>query len=259
MPDGPALTDAIEGTSVWPVETSRQTTNSWGLRGPEPDCDAPVRGIVLGDSFMQGMFIDDHETPPECLRHYLHDRLKTEVSILNTGVKGYSPEQYYYSLIAFADRFHPQFVVVSIFANDFGSMGELMASGAGDWSETKYWMEKICNYCEARKWCHLIVSAPFKPLLFGPRKSGYYPGKLTNILNIDSSLFQNPTDDFIDAQLNWMLEGKRKGEKREGSPLFNQTIRDEHFSGAGAAVWAGAVGRRLLLLLENEDRLPKDS
>ena len=32
-----------------PVETSRQTTNSWGLRGPEPDRNAPLRGIVLGD------------------------------------------------------------------------------------------------------------------------------------------------------------------------------------------------------------------
>ena len=28
---------------------------------------APLRGIVLGDSFMQGMFIGDDETPPECL------------------------------------------------------------------------------------------------------------------------------------------------------------------------------------------------
>ena len=53
------------------IESSRQTTNSWGLRGPEPEPDAPMRGIVLGDSYMQGMFIGDDETPPECLRRYL--------------------------------------------------------------------------------------------------------------------------------------------------------------------------------------------
>ena len=32
---------------------------------------APLRGIVLGDSFMQGMFIGDDETPPEALARYL--------------------------------------------------------------------------------------------------------------------------------------------------------------------------------------------
>ena len=77
VPDGPGLADAIAGTTAQPVETSRQTTNSWGLRGPEPDLDAPVRGIVLGDSYMQGLFIGDSETPPECLKRYLQDRLKT--------------------------------------------------------------------------------------------------------------------------------------------------------------------------------------
>ena len=68
VPDGPGLAEAIKGTAAIPVVESRQTTNSWGLRGPEPDLDAPVRGIVLGDSFMQGMFIGDDDTPPECLQ-----------------------------------------------------------------------------------------------------------------------------------------------------------------------------------------------
>ena len=42
VPDTPGLGDAIHGTSAIPVETSRQTTNSWGLRGPEPDLEAPL-------------------------------------------------------------------------------------------------------------------------------------------------------------------------------------------------------------------------
>ena len=37
------------------VDGSTQTTNSWGLRGPEPDMRAAWRGIVLGDSYMQGL------------------------------------------------------------------------------------------------------------------------------------------------------------------------------------------------------------
>ena len=135
VPDGPGLADAIAGTTAEPMEFSRQYTNSWGLRGPEPDPHAPVRGIVLGDSYMQGLFVGDGESPPDCLECRLQDLLKTRVSILNAGVMGYSPEQYYYSLKAFADRFSPQFVVVSVFINDFGGMVKVGDHGEGDWLE----------------------------------------------------------------------------------------------------------------------------
>ena len=68
VPDGPDLGEAMRGTTAVRVEGSVQTTNSWGLRGPEPEPSAPLRGIVLGDSFMQGLFIGDEQTPPEYLR-----------------------------------------------------------------------------------------------------------------------------------------------------------------------------------------------
>ena len=42
VPDGPGLAAAIRGTVAIPVEESRQSTNSWGLRGPEPDLQAPL-------------------------------------------------------------------------------------------------------------------------------------------------------------------------------------------------------------------------
>ena len=56
---------------------------------------------------MQGMFIGDDDTPPECLRRDLESRLKTKVSILNTGHLGYSPEQYYYSLVEYRRSLSP--------------------------------------------------------------------------------------------------------------------------------------------------------
>jgi hypothetical protein len=160
VPDGPGLASAIQGTPAIPVAASRQTTNSWGLRGPEPDPNAPLRGIVLGDSYMQGLFIGDDQTPAECLRRYLEDRLETRVSILNAGVMGYSPEQYYYSLLALVERFRPHFVVVSVFANDFGDLFEASSKGMGDWDEGKYWLDLITEFCRKRQWPHLMVPAP---------------------------------------------------------------------------------------------------
>ncbi len=257
VPDGPGLAEAIHGTTGIPVETSRQTTNSWGLRGPEPDLDAPLRGLVLGDSYMQGLFIGDDETPPEALRRYLAGRMKTRVSILNTGVMGYSPEQYYYSMMAFAERFRPHFVVVSVFTNDFGDLHEVPTKGLGDWEEGRYWLEKIVAYCRAREWPHLIVAAPYAPNMFAKRKSGFYPGLLTNVLEVNGLMFLDPTDDLLDAHLQMVIDGERKGRRPQGCPLFNDVIGDGHFSAEGSTVWADRVGRRLALLLE-KDRVSRE-
>ena len=122
---------------------SIQNTNSWGLRGAEPDPAAEVRGIVLGDSFMQAMFNGDSDTPPVYLERELRDAWKLSVSVLNTGHIGYSPEQYYYSLVEYGERFRPHFVVVSVCPNDFGDGGAVM-SGEADWTdEAAYWLHKI--------------------------------------------------------------------------------------------------------------------
>jgi hypothetical protein len=80
---------------------------------------------------MHGMFIGNDDTPPECLWRDLEKRCQTKVSILNTGHLGYSPEQYYYTLIGFAERFAPHFAIVSICENDFGNPFEVL-NGQGD-------------------------------------------------------------------------------------------------------------------------------
>ena len=174
---------------------------------------------------MQGMFIGDEETPPECLKRYLSQRMGTRVSILNTGVMGYSPEQYYYSLLAFAERFRPQFVVVSVFTNDFGDFLIVPTKGRGDWVEGKYWLERIIDYCRSREWPCLIVPAPFEPHMFGTRRSGYYPGKLCEYPGMQRVDVRRPDRRFHRRDhLELAIEGERKGKRLRGCPLFNVQI-----------------------------------
>ncbi len=257
VPDTPQLGDALRGTGGIPVETSRQTTNSWGLRGPEPDTKAELRGIILGDSFMQGMFIADQSTPPECLRRYLEAKTGKRVSLLNTGNLGYSPEQYYYALMKFVDRFPPDFVVTSVFTNDFGDVFDVPLQGKGDWEEGRYWLEKISQYCRSHDLVNMIVCLPFEPHMLSRRRAGYYPGLLSNALEINSLELLDPTDDFINAHLELVIEGQRKGKRPSGCPLFNFEIGDGHFSPAGSETWAAIVGKRLMLLLQQNVRYRK--
>ncbi len=97
VPDTPEVRKAAQQAQAVIDEPSKQTTNSWGLRGPEPNLDADVRGLILGDSFMQGMFNGDEDTPPADLQRALSGYFEGSVGILNTGVLGYSPRQYFFA------------------------------------------------------------------------------------------------------------------------------------------------------------------
>jgi hypothetical protein len=248
VPETPELARAMAGTSAVLVQGAAQTTNSWGLRGPEPDLDAPLRGIVLGDSYMQGLFVADDQTPSERLKRQLAGRLGTRVEVLNTGHLGYSPEQEYFTLREYADRLRPQFVVLSLFANDFGNIEEIMGGG-GDWDEARYWLGEIAQYCRTRGLICLTVPVPLERQIFGRRHSGQYPGKLSNILESPGSDYFDPIEDFVNEHLRLMIEGERAGKRPSSGPLFNGHIADGHFSAAGCEVWAAAVGRRLELHL----------
>jgi hypothetical protein len=251
-PDRPELTELVKGTGAAIVDGSVQTTNSWGLRGPEPDFSATWRGIALGDSFMQGLFVDDSQTPTECLKRDLKARLKATVEILNTGHLGYSPEQYYYSLVEYAERFPPRFVVISVFANDFGSDLDAVLQGSGDWKEGCYWLSRIRAFCAARQLICLFVPAPWVNQLEGPQLAGYYPGLISNSLEATGTEYLDPIAEFVDAHLATAIEDQRLGRPRTACSLFNGRIGDCHFSPQGSEVWAAAVGHRLALLLQRQ-------
>ena len=115
---------------------------------------------------MQGLFVGDEQTPSECLKRHLSRNLKARVEVLNTGHLGYSPEQEYYTLREYADRFRPRFVVLSLFANDFGDLFEVL-EGKGDWEEGKYWLGQITQFCRTRGFICLTVPAPWVNQLKG--------------------------------------------------------------------------------------------
>ena len=223
IPDGPGLSEATAGTGALVVSTSVQNTNSWGLRGPEPKTAAPLRGIVLGDSYMQGLFVGDEQTPPECLKRDLSRRLKTDTEILNTGHLGYSPSRIY-ALVEYADRFHPQFIVLSLFANDFGDLFEVL-EGKGDWAEGSYWLGRIVQFCRSRQLICLVVPAPWINQVEGPRKAGNYPGNISNILTAIGMNYLDPIEDFIDEYLRQTTARAQERPADQPEPVVQRPAR----------------------------------
>lgn len=256
VPDEAAVREAAGRAGAIVDEPSLTTTNSWGLRGPEPDPEAPLRGLILGDSFMQGMFNPDDQTPPVHLARRLSELRGTVVSLANTGHMGYSPEQYYYSLLEYGERMKPRFVVVSVCPNDFGSEMDIL-QGRPDWlDEAAYWIEQILGWCRSRNTICLLVPIPTFPQVENRRKDGFYPGLVNNVFPGSPANYCDPLEWFIDENLRLKIEARASGGSIGRCPLYNRHIDDEHLSPKGAAVWADVVARRLSLLMSATEGAP---
>lgn len=254
--DTPEVREAAGKAGAIVDERSSTQTNSWGLRGPEPDLSAPIRGIALGDSFMQGMFNGDNDTPPLDLQRYLADVWKRPVTVINTGHIGYSPEQYYYSLVEYGDRVKPWFVVISVCPNDFGD-GMAVLRGEGDWyDEAGYWLGQIRQWCASRNALYLMVPVPTHVQIEGVRIDEAYPSPICKIFRTNSFRYCDPLNDFTDEFLRLRQAAKEQGRPIARCDLYNYQISDNHFSPRGAALWARVVGRRLTLLLDPSEPPP---
>jgi lysophospholipase L1-like esterase len=247
VPDTPELPSVLAGTSAKVVPGTGQSTNSWGCRGPEPDLSAPVRGIVLGDSFMQGYFVGDAETPPICLERELKRRLGVGVSVLNTGHLGYSPEQYYHALAEYADRLRPGFVLVAISANDFGEPPD-----KAGWDEGYYWLDRIDSYCRTRRILCVVSPVPTDHQIDVLRREGTFPVPIADRLSVGSTRYCFPVEDLVDEFVRLRNEPPREGSPSSTNPLYTRHLDDRHLSARGAEVWGRALGRRISGLLEME-------
>lgn len=69
--------------------------NSLGIRGPElsPGADSIYRIAVLGDSYVYGWGVNDHDALPQLLERQLHDA-GLQVEVVNLGAPGMSPKGY---------------------------------------------------------------------------------------------------------------------------------------------------------------------
>jgi len=250
----PEIHEAARGARAIVEMSSVQTTNSWGCRGPEPDTSATMRGLVLGDSFMQGMFVGDLDTPSQYLERYLCKAWNLPVCVLNTGHIGYSPEQYFYTLLEYGERFRPDFVVVSVCPNDFGDGTEVIWGHGDWWSEAEYWLGEILRWCRGHDTLCVLVPVPCEEQFRGSRIDAAYPGQVAKIFHGSARLYCDPLDEFIDDHLRLTRVAKREGKYFGKSLLYNGQFGDNHFSPRGAELWGQIVGRRVTLLLTPRQR-----
>ena len=102
---------------VTPFYDVHYRMNKYGLRGADPDMTAGrVRIVDVGDSYTFGWGVPESDTIPA----KIEDRLKTvlandKIDVINFGVPGTNPFNFYSYVEKYAAQFKPDVVMVSVF------------------------------------------------------------------------------------------------------------------------------------------------
>jgi hypothetical protein len=96
--------------------------NSRGLRGPERPYDPPPgtrRVLLVGDSFVEGLGVEEHETTAALLEEHWRT-VGARVQVLNGGVADYCTAQAYLLYKLELARYRADVVALFIYMNDIG-------------------------------------------------------------------------------------------------------------------------------------------
>ncbi|MBI3958949.1 MAG: SGNH/GDSL hydrolase family protein [Chloroflexi bacterium] len=107
--------------------------NSRGIRGPESlgyaAAEDVYRVLLLGDSFVEAVQVNDGETLGEQLRILLEEGLGQPVEVVNAGVSGFGTDQQLLWLREEGVKYAPDLVLLAVYPhNDFMNNAEALES-----------------------------------------------------------------------------------------------------------------------------------
>jgi len=106
----------------WQSYDYRVTANALGFPGPQFAPSKPpntLRVLVTGDAYSSAEGVDTKGAWPRLLQSDLAESGSyRNVQVLNFSITGYGPDQEAAVVTAFAPRFHPDVVLIEMFAND---------------------------------------------------------------------------------------------------------------------------------------------
>jgi len=92
--------------------------NSYGLRDEEPNNNAELKILVLGDSFTWGYGVEHNKAYTEVMQHQLTKQRKQSIDVINAGATSYSPVLQYLYLKNRGKEFKPDIIIMNFDMSD---------------------------------------------------------------------------------------------------------------------------------------------
>lgn len=166
MEDSPALRRALSG-----LDTRRLAKASYdqlGFRRVDAELtrDCATRVLFLGDSFTDGVGVNDSETFVNRYGHLVRERLGLSACPINAGVEGYGSLEESYVFDTYFDTLgRPPIVVVMHYANDVEDDEDAVIRGAvteadQGWATSLSYLDRISAAARAAGATLLVAAIP---------------------------------------------------------------------------------------------------
>ena len=177
------------------LRSKKVSFDSWGFRKTEfsfsTECEETV--LFLGDSFTEGMHVNDEETFANRFGRIAHQN-GIPVCVVNAGVNGYGSLEEAYIAENYYKTFHYTHVILMYFPNDVQASYDRVLLGIGKnlgekWQASLGYLKRISEFCRQRNVFFAVAAIPPKEQFGGFRIKRNYQKKLKAFFEKEGILF----------------------------------------------------------------------
>lgn len=166
MEDTPSLRRALAGLDA--RRLAEASYDRLGFRRVDPELmrDCATRVLFLGDSFTDGVGVNDSETFVNRYGHLVRERMRLSACPINAGVEGYGSLEESYVLGTYFEAFgRPSLIVVMHYANDVDDDEDAVIRGAvGEadprWTTSLSYLDRIAAAARVQGASLVIAAVP---------------------------------------------------------------------------------------------------
>ena len=232
--DSPRVREALSGLDVRVLASA--SYNAAGFRVADPDvdehCDTHV--LFLGDSFTDGMWVNDTETFANQYARLVRDRLHLRLCPVNAGVNGYgSLEEAWVLEHDFDAAGAPPLVFVMHYPNDVAGLDNaIVGSGVMQtravWQESLGYLTRMTDFSRRRGATLIIAAIPPFEQVVDEWSEAPYQDVLRQFCEREGLQFIDllqgiPRADAHDIYFEWDSHFTPKGHRRVAEILYEQT------------------------------------
>jgi hypothetical protein len=234
MVDSPALrraTLALDATHIY-----QATYDEFGFRRVDAELtrDCSVRVMFLGDSFTDGVYMDDRDTFVNRYGHLARERGHVAACPIDTGVDGYgSLEEAYVLEHYFAPAGRPRVAVIMHFPNDVDVDENKVIDGTMEdpsrqWADDLSYLRRMTAFARQRGVTVVLAAIPLARQSANPSTRRNYQDILRNFCEQEQIAFVDLLDplsrfDVDDVYVKGDVHWTAKGHEVVADVLYERT------------------------------------
>jgi len=224
MVDTPELRRAIE--DLHPDNVRAAAYDQFGFRPVDAELrrDCAVRVMFLGDSFTEGLFVDDADTFVNRYGHLARDRGRVAACPVDAGVDGYSTLEeayvfeHYYEAVG-----RPRLAVLMHFVNDIDEIPDKVLDGtmvdaSRKWADNFSYLRRMIGFARQHGVELVIAAIPLERQAAQPSTLKNYQEILRRFCEeegvrfidlLDTLKAYDPADVYVKGDIHWNARGHR--------------------------------------------------